>query len=798
MPDSRTQRVLLEVRVPKTGEETAAAFEQVLSNLSRLGPQTIGEKMLLRRPTFTFEIVALAGRVHFVISCPKYLVPYLESQLTAHYSKIVISKVKEYLGFFEGNNRHISRLVLNFSSYFPLRTYVDVKEGDTLAGILGTMAKVPQTELALIQIVARSTGNGWKVPGFSLIQRGVRDPATGTFKAHPQSSVIQKKIDKQGFAFEIRLVTKAESSLQARELLFALGGAFGLFDNGNGNSLKIRRPLPPFRPLLFDLVKKRRLSLFRGWQYLNTEELASLFHLPNTVVSGIRNLAWGRTFLGEPPETLPVAPAVVPPVGTKEGSPEYEAAVAKAKASQREINFFGRTEYKNKQVTFGIKRGDRRRHMYIIGKTGAGKSTLIANMAINDMRNREGLAVIDPHGDLSEVLLDYIPSYRLNDVVYLDPADFDHPFHFNPLEVRGTPESKELVTSGIVAIFYKLYAHSWGPRLEYILRNVILTLLDYPNATLVEVAPLLTNDGFRQKVLVKLQDDVLKRFWVDEFANMHPRLKSEAIAPILNKIGQFVTSPLIRQIIGHPKSTINLQEIMDEGKILILNLTQGKLGEDNAALLGAMFITKMQLAAMYRVYKKEEERKDFYLYVDEFQNFATTSFVKILSEARKYRLDLILANQYIGQINEEVQKAIFGNAGTLMSFPIGAQDAKHLVTEFAGIYKDIELVSLSNYQMIIKLAIDNMTSFPFFATSLPLPKSRNQNREKAIKNSQERYTRPKAKVATTSLTDITSASAVKSSPSVKVNFGREKSKPLFQAKTSGSPKETPKTVSHPK
>lgn len=722
MVDGRNTRVLLEIRVPKSTEEGAAHFEQIVTNLSRLGAQTIGEKFLFKRPTFTFEIVSIAGRVHFVISCPKHLQPYIESQLSAQYPKVVISPIREYLGLFEGKFQSVARLTFNFPSYFPLKTHNDFKDADTLSGILGIMAKVPQDEGALIQIVVRTSGDGWKVPGYSVMHRGIIDSATGTAKAHPQASVIQEKIDKQGFATEIRLLTKAADPLQSRELLFALGGAFSVFDNGNGNSLRVNRPLPPLRPLLFNLIKERRLSLFRAWEYLNTSELASIYHLPNTTVSGIRNLAWGRTFLGEPPENLPIA------VGASE-------------AQKKEINFFGKTEFKNKQVTFGIKRPDRRRHMYIIGKTGVGKSTLIANMAINDMRNNEGVAIIDPHGDLSNILLDYIPSHRLNDVVYLDPSDIEYPFHFNPLEIKGTPESKELIASGIVAIFYKLYAHSWGPRLEYILRNTILTLLDYPNSTLVDVSPLLTNESFRQKVLDKLQDDILKRFWVDEFANMHPRLKSEAIAPILNKIGQFVTSPLIRQIIGSYKSTVDLQDIMDKGKVLILNLSQGKLGEDNAALLGAMFITKMQLAAMHRVYQEEEKRKDFYLYVDEFQNFATTSFIKILSEARKYRLNLILVNQYIGQIHEDVQKAIFGNAGTLMCFPIGAQDAKHLVTEFAGVYKDVELVSLSNYQMIIKLAIDNVTSFPFFATSLPLPKSKNQNREKAIQNSRERYTK---------------------------------------------------------
>ncbi len=654
MSNSRNSRVLFEVRVPKSTEEGASHFEHILANLARMGPQTIAEKLLVKRPTFTFEIIAVSGRVHFIITTPSYLAPYLESQLSAQYPKIAIQKVRNFIGLFNGKYLRMGRLKLNFSSLYPLRTYKSAKEKDSesISGLLGVLSKVPQDCVVLIQIVARTTGEGWRNSANSTIQKGIKDPVSGTIQQHPQAKIIEEKINKHGFACEVRLITKAKSDLAARELLFALAGAFGVFDNPSGNSFKLSRPLPPFKSLFLSYVYSRKLPLLASKQYLNVEELASIFHLPNKNVSGIRNLAWGKTFLGEPPENLPVVPQL---------RDTSASAKATADKDKKEINFFGRTEFKNKQVTFGIKRDDRRRHMYIIGKTGAGKSTLIANMAINDMRNKEGLAVIDPHGDLSELILDYVPSFRLNDVVYLDPSDIEYPFHFNPLEIHPRSgigsgiESKELIASGIVAIFYKLYSQSWGPRLEYILRNTILTLLEYPNSTLVDVAPLLTNDQFREKVLVKVTDPIIKRFWVDEFAGMHPRLKSEAIAPILNKIGQFVSSPLIRNIIGSPKSTIDLQNIMDQGKILILNLSQGKIGEDNAALLGAMFITKIQLSAMSRVYTKEVERKDFYLYVDEFQNFATNSFIKSLAEARKYRLDLLLANQYIGQINHEVQ-----------------------------------------------------------------------------------------------------------------------------------------------
>ncbi|MCR4263295.1 MAG: type IV secretory system conjugative DNA transfer family protein, partial [Candidatus Roizmanbacteria bacterium] len=323
------------------------------------------------------------------------------------------------------------------------------------------------------------------------------------------------------------------------------------------------------------------------------------------------------------------------------------------------------------------------------------------------------------------------------------PSDTNFPFHLNPLELPENVDTAqaELVVSGIVSIFYKLYHYSWGPRLEYMLRTALLTLTNVQDATIADIPPLLADAQFRKQIVDKLDDKVLLNFWNHEYAQMNDRLRSEAIAPIQNKVGQFVTSPMIRNIISHPKSTIDFRQMMDERKIIICNLSQGKLGEDNAALLGAMFITKMQLSAMSRVYQKEEDRADFYLYVDEFQNFATQSFLKILSEARKYRLDLILANQYVGQVDKDVQKAIFGNVGSIVSFLVGAEDAKALTFEYGKTYEPEEFVNLGNYQMLLKMAIDGLTSSPFYAHSLPLPSNANQNRDKVVRVSRERYGR---------------------------------------------------------
>jgi hypothetical protein len=361
-------------------------------------------------------------------------------------------------------------------------------------------------------------------------------------------------------------------------------------------------------------------------------------------------------------------------------------------------------------------------------------------MAIDDLKKGRGLAVIDPHGDLTETLLNYIPRERINDVIYFNPADRDFPVTINPLEVESR-EDAELIVSGLMSIFTKIWQNVWSARMEYILRNSFMTLSEVPNSTLADVLSILADPGYRKKVVEKITDASLKNFWQDEYDKMPERLQKEAIAPIQNKVGQFVTSPLIRSVIGHPKSTISIDDLMNQGKILLANLSQGRLGEDNAALLGATLIAKFQLAAMHRVDTPENERRDFYLYVDEFQNFATQSFIKILSEARKYRLNLMLANQYMAQIPEDVQKAILGNAGTIITFAAGANDAAILFKEFAEVFTQNDLVNLSNFQIALKLTIDGHSTRPFLAHTLPLPKSVNQNREKVIRSSRERWTK---------------------------------------------------------
>lgn len=405
-----------------------------------------------------------------------------------------------------------------------------------------------------------------------------------------------------------------------------------------------------------------------------------------------------------------------------------------------DITIFGETTFRNKFQKFGIKRDDRRRHMYLIGKTGMGKSTILENMIIEDIRSGAGLCVVDPHGDLAEKVIEFVPSERINDVIYFNPADMENPIAFNVVE-HVDANVRHLVASGLIGVFQKLWADSWGPRLEYILRNAILAVLDYPDSTLLAVTRMLSDKPFRKKVIETIQDPVVKAFWVNEFAGYNDKFASEAVSPIQNKVGQFLSSAIIRNIVGQVKSSLDMRMIMDEGKILILNLSKGRIGEDNSALLGAMMITKIQLAAMSRVDIPESERKDFYLYVDEFQNFTSDSFANILSEARKYRLNLILAHQYIEQLTEMVKFAVFGNVGTLIVFRVGAADAEALAPEFMPTFTEEDIVNLPKYEVYLKLMIDGIASEPFSARGIaPLPESeKTGNIEKVINVSRERY-----------------------------------------------------------
>ncbi len=409
-----------------------------------------------------------------------------------------------------------------------------------------------------------------------------------------------------------------------------------------------------------------------------------------------------------------------------------------------EINFFAETNFRNARRKFGIKTDDRRRHVYVLGKTGMGKTTLLENMILNDIAAGHGVAYVDPHGDTAEKLLDFIPAHRINDVVYFNPADLDFPIGFNVLEAVDE-RTRPLAAQGLMGVFKKIWPDVWSPRMEHILNNCILTLLEYPGSTLLGINRILVDKEFRKRVLAVVRDPVVKAFWQDEYARWEDRFRNEAIAPIQNKVGQFLAATIIRNIVAQVKSTIDMRQVMDEGKILIINLAKGRIGEDSSRLLGGMLITKLQLAAMERVDMPEEDRRDFYLYVDEFQNFATASFANILSEARKYRLNLVIAHQYIEQLDEDyVRPAVFGNVGTMVFFRVGASDALFLEQEVAPRFLPEDLVNLTKFEVYVKLMIDGVASEIFSANTLPPINVRTGSTDKVIKVSRERYATPRA------------------------------------------------------
>lgn len=714
------KRVVLEIRTSRTGEQTPESTVQFLASLTDL---RFRHYLFFKRGIpISLEIAVIDQQIRFFIVVPPEYQAFIESQLIAQYPKALISRMKDYLPEILGKKDTLSITQLkSHHPMLPLKTFDTFKDVDPLSSILGILSKSQPGDQAVIQYLLYPVGSGWQHSGEREANKK-HVSSDGTATPNPKSKEILEKVAFAGFRTAIRIAVNGPTKERSHHFMIEVAHSFSSFNNPTGNSLHMKRPYLWQKQRFVKHMGDRSRYFTPTHQILNVRELATLFHFPGTQLATIQNIAWHKVILTDAPENLPVA--------------EFLTDEQKA-----EVNFFGRTEFKNRQMVFGIKRVDRRRHFYVIGKTGTGKSTFIANMAINDMRNREGFCIIDPHGDLCETVMDYVPSYRVNDIIYLDPSDTQNAFSLNPLEVTN-PEQKELVVSGIVAIFHKIYGESWGPRLEYILRNTLASVIEMPDATLLMVPEMLANPKFRARVVARLTNPVLKSFWENEFANYTDKLRAEAVAPIQNKVGQFVSSTVIRNIIKNPKSTLDLQKVMDEGKILLLNMSQGKLGEDNAALLGAMIITKLQLAAMGRAFQEEDKRRDFYLYVDEFQNFATSSFIKILSEARKYRLNLILANQYMGQIEEAVRLAIFGNCGTIMTFLVGAGDSPYLAKEFVERFKEEDVLALGNYQGILKMMIDGMTSSPFMCFTLPLPRSVTQNREKVIRMTRERYMKP--------------------------------------------------------
>ncbi len=746
--------MLLRILVPKNNEKTPLAAEQMFAALHGIyDPKSRFQEHL------SFEIAAREKYIQFYAWVPARLREFVQGQIYAQYPTAEIAHVEDYTSELELGGEPVeiaqTELVLNKNEVFPIKTFQNF-EVDPLAGITSVISNVAEREQVWIQILVRPVPDIWQTRGraylslaqthgnvgvwrlvgrkivhffFEFIKTIVSGPELsknsddsaegGASKLEEESHKgVQLKIAKLGFSTKIRITGVAPTETAARAKISAVVGAFKQFNTIDMNGFSAE-PIQTGA----EALQAYRARLFEDQGHiLNIEELASLFHLPSKSVE-TPTIVWAGSKTGEPPSNLPLVANVAP----------------------EDITILGLTNYRAHKEKFGIKLRDRRYHMYSIGKTGTGKSTLLENMIIDDIKEGRGVAVVDPHGDLIANVLKFVPKERIDDVILFAPAQSDFPIGFNPLE-NVNPELKGIVASGVVGIFKKIFGESWGPRLEYILRNTILALLDYPNATMLGITRILTNKRYRNRVVDKVTDPVIKAFFVDEFERYEPKFRTEAISPIQNKVGQFLSSPMIRNIVGQPKSTINIGEIMDSGKILLLDLSIGKLGEDSAALLGAMMITKIQLASMQRAYIPEADRRDFYLYVDEFQNFATESFATILSEARKYHLNLIMTNQFIAQMPEPVASAVFGNIGTLISFRVGATDAGSLVKEYEPVFEANDMVNVDNYQIYVKMSIDGVTSPAFSAQTLPPRTDTEGNTEDIVRRSQEKYGRVRGDV----------------------------------------------------
>ncbi len=717
---------ILEVRLPQENEFTFESMSSLLANFTQFSKLSFFEKLISKKKTIaSLEITLQNGQIQFFIAVPTPDMEFFRSQILAQYPSAVTKETPDYIyNFFNPQPTHseqppispqisFTQLGLSKSYSYPLKTTKDFHDTDPLNSVLAPLSRSNNiADFFVFQIVLASAPKNWQSSIITTIQDGILvDKERNIRTAHPDKAIFEQKIQFPGIFAQINLLSNNPG------LITSVSSSFGAYTNPRGNFIKIFSPNNFNRSKLLQSISNREIFSNLKGQIFNTEELSAIWHLPNKITK-LPNIAWGKKLYSDPPENLPIA---------DNATPEQKA----------NITFFAKTEFRNKDTIFGIKQGeDRRRHTYIIGKSGTGKTTLIANMAIDDIRKGRGVAVIDPHGDLCNNILDYIPSNRINDCCYFNPADPDYVYPLNVLESKNESQ-KELVASGVISIFKKLYGTvSWGPRLEHILRNAVLTLVNTPGSDLTHIVEILTNKNYRDRITNQLTNPTLKNFWLNEFGRMDPKFQNESVSPILNKVGQFISSTNIRNTVAHAKSKIDIQSIMDQKKILIADLSSGKLGEDNSALLGAMLITQIQLSAMNRVFQSAEDRSDFYLYVDEFQNFATEAFIKILSEARKFKLNLIVANQYMSQLDKPIQDAILGNVGSTISFVVGNQDASILAKEFGPQFPPEDLVKIGKYQIISKLSIDSETTQPFYATTLPPLSCKNQQRDKLIRTSQ--------------------------------------------------------------
>lgn len=762
---SEQEHVLLALEIPRTNDKKELAAEQMFASLHGIlhSKRELAAQGGLQEH-ISFEIAAIEKRIRFFVWVPAHLQNFVEGQIYAQYPTVQMYRAEEdYTArAFEHPVTYTAELGLTDNEVLPIKTFQSF-EVDPLAAVTATLAKLEEPgEEMWIQVLARPISDDWhrrassytsKVKSGQIRSHG-NSGAAGKFVASaigalskpPEDSgkgpevserdkgrisEVEKKSLKLGYQVRIRIAYLGNSERTAKLRMQAISGTFKQFNSTNLNSIELRNPT-----FATDGIAQYRARFFidRGY-ILNIEELASIFHLPHTNVE-TPNIVWANSKTAEPPAKLPVI------VGSE---------------ADAEISAFGLTNFRGINQQFGMYRGDRGRHVYVIGQTGTGKSGLLELFALSDIFHNHGYAIIDPHGDFAINNLRFVPPSRANDVVYFNPADTSYPVGFNPMEVIN-PNMKNNISSEVIGVLKRMFGDSWGPRLEYILRYTILALLDYPNTTLLDITRMLTDKKFRKDVVEKCGDTVVRQFWNVEFASWNDKFASEAIAPVLNKVGAFTANPIIRNIIGQPKSTFNIRQIMDDGKILVVNLSKGLIGEDNAAILGSFLVTKIQLAAMSRSdIPRIEDRRPFYLYVDEFQNFATDSFATILSEARKYGLNLTVANQYVSQMQPTVRDAVFGNVGSMISFRISPDDAPLLGKNFAPAFLPEDIMQMHNRHFIASIVIKGEKAPAFSATTLTLPPAQTDFSPQIIENTRRNYARLRSDIEAEIQKNITPA-----------------------------------------
>jgi hypothetical protein len=749
--------VLLGLEIPQDNDRREPAAEQLFASLHGI----LRDRQELRmsggiQEHLSFEIASVGGQIRFYVRVPKHLQNFVEGQIYAQYPSVKIYEVDSDYTASSGNYpvAATAELTLTDNEFLPIKTFSS-SDADPLVGIIAAMSKPNHADEEMwAQILVRPIADEWHSSAarfISALKAGTgtrttsgawvwfaqliealwKPPESGTGRTttrelseRDQTRVVdaERKAQKPGYQVKIRLAYLGRETSSARAQINSVVSVFKQFNSPNSNGFRLGGN-PSFKRE--DLQKYTARFFNDNGFVLNVEELASIYHLPHND-SGVPNVIWADSKDADSPSKLPLLT----------GERDHDD----------QISAFGLTNIRGTTRQFGIYRDDRSRHIYVIGQTGTGKSALLELLALSDIYHSAGYAIIDPHGDFAVNNLKFVPPNRINDVVYFNPADTAFPLGFNPMEVYD-PSQRNNISSEIIGVLKRMFGDSWGPRLEYILRYTILALLEYPSTTMLDITRMLTDKKFREKVLAEVRDTVVLQFWRVEFASWNDRFTAEAIAPVLNKVGAFVANPIIRNIIGQPKSTFNIREIMDEGKILIVNLSKGLIGDDNAAILGALMVTKIQLAAMSRSdIEKVEDRRPFYLYVDEFQNFATGSFAMILSEARKYGLNLTVANQYVSQMSESVRNAVFGNVGTIISMRVSAEDAPLLATQFAPRFEANDMLQMSNRDFICSMMIQGEKAPAFAGTTLKLPPAQVDNLAQIVENTRAHYARDREEV----------------------------------------------------